>query len=951
MSCLDDNQISAFVGGSLSSDAAASVAAHLETCAACRQLVAALMRSERPDVTPSQAAHTAPTTNDPAPSIGNRLGRYVVLETLGSGGMGVVYAAYDPLLERKVAVKVVRARGSKVAMQEVTARLLREGKIIARLSHPNIVTVFDMSATDDQVFIAMELVAGGSLKRWLKAQPRSWRDILDVFLAAAEGLAAAHREGLVHRDLKPENILLGNDGRARVTDFGLAGSTESPLPLLSTVPFLESPGDGRLTRDGALVGTPAYMAPEQFAGTGADALSDQFSFCVSLWEALFGTRPFITTAQSANWKWVNPPSTAVVPAWVERVLRQGLSIDPAARFADMSALVKALSTDPDRLRKQRIAFASGAVVLAGLLAGALFWGSTRSNRLCTGAPALVEAVWNPQVAASLSSAFAKSGLPHAEANWALAQRGLDEYMHDWAQMHTEACSATRVRGEQSDQILGLRMGCLERRRREVRALLEVFKTADAEVASKAPSAVDAIVPIGVCADNEALVAQRPMPETPELQTKVAVVSAKLEAAKAQLDTGRYQDALRQATEAVTASKALAYPPMYAEALLLLGRLQEHTGELNAAEQTLLEAISAAEAGRHDAVTAEAATHLMLVLGARQTRYGEAHAWGKLASGAISRLGNSPTVLARLFQAEGLIAYAEGKLDQAIDFHQRAVALLEKHEPNSLTLAEALNSLGAAYRGGRDSIRALEAYQRALVIFSKRAGEGSDLTASAQNGLANAYMLEGRFDDALVLYKMAVATFEKVLGPGHPRTVTTINNIGVALAEQRKLDEALEYFERVLATREGQSKTSDKTADAHANVGMLLLELGRDHEAERQFDAAQAILQGQPLDSFSRAEPLLGMAKLKLKRKQAQQAIVLLESVLALCGDKQGFRFDNTRARASFLLGWALWEGPQKKAEGRALAIKARDAFESFGRKRFHRDLEEVEQWLVAHPAL
>src|SRR5258707_610263 len=215
--------------------------------------------------------------------------------------MGVVYAAYDPELDRKVAVKLLRAEAdTKSNARAAQARLLREAQAMARLSHPNVISVHDVGALGTQVFIAMEFVEGKTLTRWLKEKPLTPREIVQTFLQAGKGLAAAHAAGLVHRDFKPDNVLIGNDGRIKVLDFGLARAVEDVVGDAPTLPpqvvasGLSTPRqlEARLTRSGAFLGTPAYMAPEQLLGKTIDARADQFSFCVALYEALYGERPF-----------------------------------------------------------------------------------------------------------------------------------------------------------------------------------------------------------------------------------------------------------------------------------------------------------------------------------------------------------------------------------------------------------------------------------------------------------------------------------------------------------------------------------------------------------------------------------------------------------------------------------------------------------------------------------
>jgi hypothetical protein len=282
---------------------------------------------------------------------GASIGRLVVLDELGHGGMGVVYRAYDPQLDRRVAVKLLRPD----AAQDHQERLLREGQAMAQLSHPNIVAVHDVGSLGEQIYISMELVEGESLRQWLKT-PRTWREVLAVFAQAGRGLQAAHERKLIHRDFKPDNVLLGSDGRTRVADFGLARAVDvtdpdEPMEMAET-------GVGRalvtpLTRTGAMLGTPAYMAPEQLVGAATDERTDQFCYCVAFYEALYGERPFEakTLAEqtlAVSQGRVRPaPKGSDVPSWLRQVIVRGLSARPEDRFPSMEALLGALPADPD----------------------------------------------------------------------------------------------------------------------------------------------------------------------------------------------------------------------------------------------------------------------------------------------------------------------------------------------------------------------------------------------------------------------------------------------------------------------------------------------------------------------------------------------------------------------------------------------------------------------------
>ncbi len=935
MSCLDENTLAALVGGDLGGARLAEVHAHLETCTDCTRLAASLVKGAREDDQRLSIADTVPTTGPLEPGLEprfERIGRYVVLEHLGTGGMGRVHAAFDPVLERRVALKLVKSGRTALAAEEVKARLLREGKTIAQLNHPNIVSIFDMGIEDGEVYVAMELVDGGSLKGWLSAKARTWREVLAVYLEAGRGLAASHRAGLVHRDFKPENVLVGADGRVRVTDFGLSTSISSKE--LAGGP---QPGSAWLTQSGALLGTPAYMSPEQWEGRPADALSDQFSFCLALFEGVFRSRPFEReVGKPRAWRRVEPVGGPSVPAALRAALDRGLSIDPRQRFPSMEALLSAL--EPRATPRWWFAAAAAGLVLvaAGLVAA-------RLSQRCTGAAALAEAVWSPSVAASVDRALEQD--PGAAR---LVRTRLSAYLAAWATMHTEACEATRVRGEQSDQVLTVRMACLERRRADVRALLEVITTnSKPDQLQAAPEAVEALTPLAVCADTAALLAQGPAPAKPATVAAVEGVRDQLAQERALMDLGRYDDASTRASVAHQRALAADDPAALAETLALEGALDEKRGDLKAAEKVLLEAISTADAARHDAVRADAATTLMLVVGVRQARYSEAAAWDKLAEGAIARVGGDPWLQARLLQTRGLVRYAEGKLQEAVETQQRAADTYAKLDPGGVQRGLALNELGAALRGARKVPQALATYDQALTMLRARLGESSDAVAASRNGLANTFMLEGRFEEAQAMYLAAVTVFERRLGPKHFRTVTGYNNVGVVLAEQERFAEALPYFEKVVAARDAQA-ADPKAADAHANLGLLLLELGRPGDARVEFERSKALLQGVAVDHFSNAEPLLGFARLALDEKKGAEAEPAIIRVLQLCEGKQGFRFESTRARAEFLEARFLVEVKGRRDEGLALAQKVQTTFEGFGAQRFRRDVAVVKRWLSSH---
>ena len=295
------------------------------------------------------------------------IGRFKVLGLVGRGGFGEMYAAHDPELDRRVALKVVPPTEDRAAV----ARLHREAMTMARLSHPNVARVFDVGEVDGHLFIAMEFIRGDDLRTWLSGQPRSWQRVREVFLAAGQGLAAAHREGIIHRDFKPENVIIGEDGRARVIDFGLAAPTISDLLPPQTAE--EDELDATHSSDSS--GTPAYMAPEQHLGRTADARSDQYSFCVALFEALHGRRPLL----GRTWHTLSPQvlrgglesvaASRKFPPHLRRTVLRGLSAAPERRFPDMDTLLAELMRDPVRQSVRRYLLAgTGLTALAGAAA-------------------------------------------------------------------------------------------------------------------------------------------------------------------------------------------------------------------------------------------------------------------------------------------------------------------------------------------------------------------------------------------------------------------------------------------------------------------------------------------------------------------------------------------------------------------------------------------------------
>ena len=378
MSCLDAVAVQGFVEGTLSADERTGVEAHVDGCASCRRLISALAMTNPPTVSATELASGQP----PPPiqptrllTVGTKVGRYEVIGYLGRGGMGIVYHAHDPELRRDVALKLLRADRTNDT-DDASARLVREAQSMAQIAHPNVIAVFDVGTWEGEVFVAMELVSGGTLRAWCDA-PHDQAEIVSAFVAAGRGLAAAHAAGLVHRDFKPDNVLVGSDGRMRVTDFGLARSHDPILAHQMPRGEVEST---TLTATGAVMGTPGYIAPELYAGEATDARTDQFAFCVALWEALHGIKPFPATTEKdlisaiETGEIVAPPRRTSFS--IQRALRRGLAAKPSARWPTMEALLDELSPRPRRRRSPIIAAVVGMLALAGGIIYVAFPSST-----------------------------------------------------------------------------------------------------------------------------------------------------------------------------------------------------------------------------------------------------------------------------------------------------------------------------------------------------------------------------------------------------------------------------------------------------------------------------------------------------------------------------------------------------------------------------------------------
>ncbi len=782
---------------------------------------------------------------------GATVGRYTILAPIGMGGVGEVFAAYDRELDRKVALKLLRAHGNANDVR-AQARLLREAKAMARLSHPNVVAVHDVGAFGARVFVAMEFVDGLSLKDWLAAA-RTRAEILSVFTSAARGLAAAHAAGLVHRDFKPGNVMIGFDGSVRVMDFGLARELSDKNAAPTAIDDLRALVAGdlnvTLTATGELMGTPLYMSPEQFRTAPTDARTDQFSLCVALYQALYGDAPFGDANLTAIMIEVlagrvrdAPPKTNV-PGWLRRVLLRGLSVAPDARWPSMDALVAALARDPARNRR-RAGLAVAALALATLSSLTLVRAARRPALLCQGGPARLASLWEPATAAhprrdALRAAFLASGAPAAGEVWDRVAALLDRYGARWLSMYRDACEATHLRGEQSSATLDLRMACLDERRTAMGALTEVLMTADRVVVGSAVNSVNALPGLERCADVQELREPIEPPRDEQTRRRVENARERLSVVKALNDTGKHEEAMKSGGALLAEARAIGYRPLLAETLdgylASMGVINFHAEFTPVFEECITTAIAV---GRDDLAVANALRFAGMLHGFLD-RPAEAAFWMNLAKALADQLGDSrDLMLSWIAQTEAVWKLSEDDPRGALTAARLAVARKEKALPTDhpdtatslCTEAEALFALGRT----RD---ALEVNARALDIFMRAYGPSATEVAMVLNNRGEYLNAVRRPAEALEVFRKSLASWEVQVGPDYVLTAYPLTGIGNAELLLGRPKEALAPLLRALRVREsGADDEPGALADTRFALARALWTAGADRARARRLAA-------------------------------------------------------------------------------------------------------------------
>ncbi len=950
----------------------------------------------------TQATGTIKTEEIPPLQPGTQVGRYMIIDHIGKGGMGMVYKAFDPDLNRPVALKLLTIKkdldGDERDLSRYRIRLLREAQALAQLSHPNVITVYDVGTYDDAIFMAMELVEGQTLKEWLEQGPHPRDKIMEVVMAAGHGLDAAHQAGIIHRDFKPANVIIGQSGRVRVLDFGLARATgpihskaedariaavreaaakakdrgsSSSASLASTSLLTGELGSAELdssvsvlstslTQEGSVVGTPRYMAPEQHMEEPVEERSDQFSFCIVLFEALFGERPFkgkTYTEMVFNVvrRRIVRPDNADVPAWLEQVIRRGLSIEPEDRYASMGALLADLANDPAiarkkiRARRLRILSVVGFVLLAALAVFGVSYGMTRGFRLCQGAQDRISEAWSPEIQQNIRKRFLASARPYAEDTFLRIVPKLERRASLWVSMRTDACEATHVRGEQSEQLLDRRMQCLDRRLSEMRALTDLFATqTDDEVVDKAVEAVSGLARLAACADVEALGTRMPLPEDPKLRAKIRQLRVRLDEADALEKAGKFRAGLPIAQAVAEKAARISYLPLQGEAFYRLASLQKETGNAQAAEKSFQTAAEMAARSKDDWLRAQTSTKLVHLIGYQMARHAEALTVGRLAQDDITRAGSDPGLRAKVLYSLGVILSVQGHYQKAEDTFRQALAIAEEaFGPDHPAMTNPLNGLGHTMYRQEKYIEARKLMGHVLAIMKKEFGPDHPSVARGLNNLGLVLNSMGAFTPAQEHFEQALSIWERSLGAQHPRVANALNNLGESLLLQKQYAKAETLFRRALRIREASLGIAHpKLATPLGGLADLLRIQGRYREAQPLYQRAANILEtAYGADSHQILGPITGWSACLVDGHKTPEALALLERVRKQREAKS--TIPSQRASTQFVLARALWANRREQTRALDLAEQARSIFRTGGR-RWQQELSRVENWLSRH---
>lgn len=947
--------------------------------------------AERSDMDSIRTTARGGRESGPHVAPGQRLGRYEVVGLLGRGGMGTVLRAHDPVLDRPVAIKLLhRGTGERQAQ-----RLRREARAMARLSHVNIVQVFEVGEALGRWFIAMELVEGQTLAQWQRGE-HGWRERLDAYLQAGAGLAGAHAAGLVHRDFKPANCLIDHEGRVRVLDFGIVRTTDASLDEVEEpVGPVSVPKADSLTRTGAMMGTVAYMSLEQLGGKSADERSDQFGFCVALYEALYGERPFegdatgaLVTSLSTGTVRPAPRGTAV-PERVRRVVLRGLSREPHDRWPSMDALLVALrrAAEPTRTRATVI-----TVVLAGagLLTSLVWWGLSRSPDFepsaCAAGTSHFEGIWDEARRERLRQRLIETELPYAEDTWHGVRAHIDAFQQRWLATQQELCKSTMARPEQEHARFDATMACLIQQREELDQLVAVLDAGASETIEHAVRAAVALPDPAACGERASGSGLDPPAEHAE---QVGEIRRALARAHALENAGRHEVAALEVEGQLGEAEAIGYGPLLAELEHTLGRIERKLGRAEAAGRHLSSAHFRALEHGQGRIAINAALEQVTLL--QLSDIDEARKWLRHARTGLERGEGEPSQWIGFHHANGMILHRVGSYAEASEQFERALQLALSPERSGRNVDAMINNLAVVRLREGDYTTAADLLRRALAIRLDEVGPSHPGVVRAKLNLASVLNSSGEHEEALALLEDAVETTEALHGPESPNLVGGLHTMGNVRAGLGELSSAREAFERAIAIAR-QSGRDEEIEHAHllndyslvlmaqddfrgsrvaleraleifaqvmgdeheAPANLLLFNLGELHRIQGELEAAlehyerveslRTEIHGEDSPQTARARArraqcLVGLGRHEDAARVARGALEVLER-----DDEEHGEYV---ASAQFVLARARLELDGERAAAEALARRALESLPTgsadVGARRLR---ESIEQWLA-----
>ncbi len=893
-----------------------------------------------------------------------RIGRFHVLETLGQGAMGIVYAAEDVQLGRQVALKVIRddTLGRDPIERE---RLLKEARALARLSHPNVVQVHEVGEHEGAVFIVMELVHGTTLRRWLDLAERPLTAVLAHFVEAAQGLDAAHRVGIVHRDFKPANALVGADGRVRIVDFGLARG--DPREVEATPHHSRELDAGHAPSTERRAGTPAYMSPEQALGARCDARSDQFSFCVALFEAVYGRRPLdpeelVRRARQGD-PGPAPPPGGQAPRWLRRLLARGLAIRPEDRFPSMAALIAALQRAP--LRRRQLALAA-AIVVALITAGAIGVAVSSTPDPCPDPRERLAGIWDPARRGALRRAFATSSLARSEQLAERSERALDEYTGRWLEVRRTSCEATWVRGEQSPAALDRETRCLEDARRELANLSAALAAGDSLLVAEAETLIAALPDLARCRGLPA--------DDGPIAPRDAELATLLDRARMYERTLQGRQADAALVLALARSARLGEVGGEAEAQLLLGRTRARLHrQPHEAIDALHRAIDGATRAGRKELLAPAWTELAWVTSYELDDAASGRRWLAHARSAVPELPD-PVAEAELLAVESQLLETEGHAPEAVDLRRRVIELLSALHPADHPVVLVARHALAVSLGNAGALEAALAEHDALWReLSVRFGADHPWTARVELDLGlDAFVLD-RLSQARTHVEHARQVLVSTYGASNPRVATADLTLAQIDGQEGALDRAISHARRALTVySESFPREHDDRISALAllaqlylatgriaanlevnrellaihdeglttreldlpglltNIGECTCDLGRCGDALPYFSRLMAMYeQSPPEEAVMQAFPYFGVGRVHLSRGEPALALPFIEQALAIFEKYPLERAGMAQIYASGLrsLAAVLQTLHREPRRARALRLRA-EAYES-----------------------